>query len=387
MQTKKLYDLDSHLFSFDALVLDIRPRGEHFAAILDQTAFFPEGGGQYGDRGTLAEAAVLDTVEESGEILHILDREIPVGSTVHGELDRVDRMRKMQNHSGEHIVSGLMHSLYGLENVGFHLGRDDVTIDFKGDLTRADLDRVEDLANRAVWENVAIIAEYPAPDLLPTLSYRSKINLTENVRIVTVPGYDVCACCAPHVARTGEIGIIKLLDFARYKGGVRIHMLCGADALRDYREKYTHVAAISGALAVKQKEVFPGVQKLLEERADIARRLTAAQIAYARVKADTVAPVDGNILLFDSMDTPAMREFVNLALDRCGKIAGVFSGDDTAGYRFVLGSRTVDLRAASKAITDALGGRGGGSPGMIQGSVTAGRERILAYFAKEGFTE
>lgn len=382
MITEKLYDLDSHLFSFDAAVLEVRPHGDRFAAILDRTAFFPEGGGQYGDRGTLADTQVLDTIEENGEILHILDREIPAGSAVHGEIDRADRMRKMQNHSGEHIVSGLLHSLYGLENVGFHLGRDDVTLDFKGELTRADLDRVEDLANRAVWENIEVLAEYPSPEKLANLSYRSKLELTENVRIVTISGYDVCACCAPHVARTGEIGLIKLADFARYKGGVRIHLRCGIDALADYREKYTHAAAISGALAVPQGEISDGVQRLLDEKAEIARKLSAAQIAYARVKAKIALPEGGNILLFDDMDVSAMREFVNLALEREGfaGIAGVFAGEDGSGYRFVMGSKAVDLRAASKAITGALGGRGGGSPGMIQGSLSASKAQITAYF-------
>ena len=386
MKTTKLYDLDSHLFNFDAVLLEIRLHGEHFAAILDRTAFFPEGGGQYGDRGTLGDARVLDTLEEGGEILHILDREIPLGA-VHGELDAADRMRKMQNHSGEHIVSGLIHRLYGLDNVGFHLGHDDVTVDFKGELTRADLDRVEDLANRAVWENIEVRTEYPSPERLASLSYRSKLDLTENVRIVTVPGYDVCACCAPHVARTGEIGLIKLADFARYKGGVRIHLRCGVDALADYREKYVQAASVSGALAVPQGEIADGVRRLLDEKAELSRKLSAAQIESAKVKAKTANPAGGNLLLFDEMDAPAMREFVNLALERAEVtgIAGVFAGDDAVGYRFVLGSRSVDLRAAAKAITAALGGRGGGSPGMIQGSLTAGKEQILTYFASEGF--
>lgn len=383
MKTKKLYDLDSHLFTFEGTVLSGEPRGERFAVILDQTAFFPEGGGQYGDKGTLGDAQVLDTLEEGGEILHILDRPLAAGAQVHGQIDTGERMRKMQNHSGEHIVSGLFHTLYGLENVGFHLGTDDVTIDLNGELTREDLNRVEELANRAIYENIEIRAEYPDPQVLAALSYRSKLELTENVRIVTIPGYDVCACCAPHVSRTGEIGMIKLLDFARYKGGVRIHMRCGIDALRDYREKYESVASISNALAVKQNEVPSGVKRLLDEKAELARKLSAMSLTHARAKAEQFESVDGNYILFDEMDTAAMREFVNLAVPKCGGIVGVFAGDDASGYRFILGSRNVDLKAKSKEITSALCGRGGGSSSMIQGSVSANQKQILAYFGGE----
>ncbi len=384
MKTKKLYDLDSHLFTFEGAVLSEEPRGERFAVILDQTAFFPEGGGQYGDKGTLGDAQVLDTIEEGGEILHILDRSVGVGTRLSGQIDAAERMRKMQNHSGEHIVSGLFHSLYGLENVGFHLGTDDVTIDLNGELTREDLNRVEELTNRAIYENIEIIAEYPDPKVLAGLFYRSKLELTENVRIVTIPGYDVCACCAPHVSRTGEIGMIKLLDFARYKRGVRIHMLCGVDALRDYREKYENVASISNALAMKQHEVASGVRRLLDEKAELSRKLSALSLTYARAKAEGMDSVEGNSILFDEMDAAAMREFVNLAVEKCGGIVGVFAGDDSSGYRFILGSKNVDLKAKSKEITAALDGRGGGSKSMIQGSVAASRDRILDYFKKEG---
>ncbi|MGM9681096.1 MAG: alanyl-tRNA editing protein [Eubacteriales bacterium] len=378
--TEKLYDTDSHLFAFDCTVVSCEKEGERYAVRTDRTAFFPEEGGQYGDRGTLGDAAVLDTRLISGDIVHLTDRPLCVGETVCGKIDADDRMRKMQNHSGEHIISGLFHRLYGLNNVGFHLGRDDVTVDLDGELSRADLDRVEKLANRAVYENVEILAEYPSPDRLATMDYRSKLDLTENVRIVTIPGYDVCACCAPHVSRTGEIGIIKLLDFARYKGGIRIHMLCGADALRDYREKYRNTAEISTALKVKQYEVAEGVRRILDEKAELSRKLAATELSYARAKAESIPPTDGNVILFDDMDTAAMREFVNQTLPKCRGAVGVFSGDDRAGYRFILGSGRVDLKAKVKDLTAALGGRGGGSCAMIQGSVGADRETILKYF-------
>ena len=257
--TKKLYDADSHLFEFDAAVLSCTPVKDRYAVTLDQTAFFPEGGGQYADTGKLDAARVLDVQEENGGIVHYTDRPLDVGAAVHGTLETEQRFRRMQNHSGEHIVSGLVHTLFGLDNVGFHLGDDDMTVDYNGTLTRDDLDRVETMANQVVARNIPILTQYPDPQILPTLQYRSKLELTENVRIVTIGDVDCCACCAPHVAFTGEIGVIKILDFERYKGGVRCHMLCGETALEDYRDKYRNVQSVSLALCVPQNETAQGV--------------------------------------------------------------------------------------------------------------------------------
>lgn len=378
--TQKLYYQDPYIFQFNATVLSCIPAGGQWLIRLDQTAFFPEEGGQYADTGLLNEVVVADAQEKDGIILHVTTAPLEVGQSVVGRVDIPQRLRKMQNHSGEHIVSGLFHSLYGLTNVGFHLGHDDVTIDLNGEVTRADLCRVEALANEAIWKDLPIRAEFPSPEVLATLDYRSKLELTENVRIVTIPGYDVCACCAPHVATTGQVGMIKLLDFARYKGGVRIHMLCGADALADYHNRYLSTAAISAKLTAPQNEVVDAVERLHAELQEKKQQIARLQLALADEIGHGVAEGDTPILFFeDRLDLPARRALVNGAVEK-RPLAALFAGDDQKGYSFLMGSKSIDLRPFAKAMTATLGGKGGGSATMVQGTLTATRAEIEEYF-------
>ena len=380
--TQKLYYQDPYIFQFTATVLSCAPKGEQWLIRLDQTAFFPEEGGQYADTGFLNEVAVVDAQEKDGIILHVTTAPLEVGQSVVGRVDIPQRLRKMQNHSGEHIVSGLFHSLYGLTNVGFHLGHDDVTIDLSGEVTREDLYRVEALANEAIWKDLPIRAEFPSPEELADLDYRSKLELTENVRIVTVPGYDICACCAPHVATTGQIGMIKLLDFARYKGGVRIHMLCGVDALADYHNRYLATAAISAKLTAPQSEVVDAVERLHAELQEKKQQIARLQLALADEIGCGIAKGDTPILFFeDRLDIPARRALVNSAAEK-RPLAALFAGDDQKGYSFLMGSKSIDLRPFVKTMTATLGGKGGGSATMMQGTLTATRAEIEEYLLK-----
>lgn len=378
--TEKLYYQNPYTFSFTATVLSCEAVGKRWLVELDQTAFFPEEGGQYADTGVLDGIPVLDVKEKNGIIEHTLSAPLPIGQVIHGRVNEAERLRKMQNHTGEHIVSGLFHSLYGLTNVGFHLGHDDVTIDLNGELTREDLFRVEYLANEAIWKNLPVRAEFPSPDALKTMEYRSKLELTENVRIVTIPGYDVCACCAPHVAYTGEVGQIKLLDFARYKGGVRIHMLCGMDAFADYHRRYMATAAISAKLTAPQTEVAEAVERLAAELQEKKQQIAKLQLALAEELLKVLPTSDAPILFFENrLDTPARRVLINGAVEKC-PLAALFAGDDHQGYSFLIGSQTMDLRTLSKAMTYALGGKGGGSATMVQGTLAASRQAIENYF-------
>lgn len=378
--TDRLYYTDSHIDSFSALVLSCSPAGNGFAAVLDRTAFFPEGGGQPGDVGTLGGAEVFDTREEGGEVVHYLRSPLAPGSTVQGRLDRGIRFRRMQNHSGEHIVSGLIYREYGFSNVGFHMGEDDVTVDFNGELGRAELDHIETLANIAVCENRRVRAWFPDPSSLSRIKYRSKLDLSENVRLVRIEGYDTCACCAPHVKRTGEIGLIKLLDFARHRGGVRVHMLCGLDALEHYRMCYGNNASVSALLSAKQSETPDFVRKTLDELERSRRAFTELKRDILKEKIASLGAVEGNLCLFeDGLDGVGLRELVNAGMDKCGGVCAAFSADG-GRLRYVIGSRTADLRKHAAAINRALSGAGGGSPGMIQGSASASREEIKAFF-------
>ena len=377
MNTEKLYYIDSHLFDFEATVLDCRETETGWAVLLDKTAFFPEGGGQPADTGFIDSIPVTDVQEQGGEILHFCGQALPVGDHLAGRVEREQRLVRMQNHSGEHIVSGLAHRLYGCENVGFHMGEDCMTIDFDRELSWQQLMEVETLANKAVRDNLPVLCSFPEGEALEKLEYRSKLELTENVRIVEIPGIDRCACCAPHVERTGEIGLIKIMEAERHRGGVRLSLCCGMLALKDYRVKQENIAAISQALSAKRHETAGAVSRLLAEQQKGKERIAALSMELARLKAERCPDTEGNLVVFDNvLDEVALRELVNLLMEKCGGIAAAFSGSDEAGYRYIMGSRHVDLRRCAKEINRLIDGRGGGKPQMIQGSAAASAEQI-----------
>ena len=377
--TEKLYYQDSHLFTFDALVLDCREEKKGYSVVLDRTAFFPEGGGQLADTGTLGAARVTNVHERGGEIRHYTDAPLTVGSRAEGRVDAEQRLRRMQNHSGEHILSGLTHAACGYDNVGFHMGAECMIIDFSGELTREQLTELETRANEIVRANLPLHIWFPDAEELKTLDYRSKLELTENVRIVEIPGVDRCACCAPHVARTGEVGVIKILDAQRHRGGVRVSVVCGMDAQEDYRARQDSVTEISRALSAKRGEVGEAVRRILREQQAMKERSDALSLVLIRCMAEAEAATDGNILIFsDVLGEIAQRELVNLLTPKAGGFAAAFCGGDGAGWRYVIGSRRVNLRAASKTINALIDGRGGGAPEMVQGSARAKRAGIEA---------
>ncbi len=381
METRKLYYENAFTREFDGIITACEPRKTGgFAVALDRTAFNPEGGGQTGDTGRLGNIPVLDTHEREGLIWHYTDEPIPVGTTVRGILDWDERFRKMQNHTAEHIVSGLVHAKYGYENVGFHLGEDGCTLDFDGELTRAEIDDMERSANAVVWENRPVYARFPAAEELKTITYRSKLDLTENVRLVAVEGIDVCACCAPHVERTGQIGVVKLLDFMRHRGGVRIWLKAGSDALRDYRARYEATAAVSGLLNLPQGEIVPGTEKLLAQRDALKAELSAQRRKIIEAQAAAIEPTEGSLLLFADGEDAELRLLVNAGMEKCGGVCGAFAGTD-GEFRFVMGSRTRDMRAFAKDIREPLAARGGGQERMISGRCAADRKTLEAFFA------
>ena len=372
--TEKLYYIDSHMKTFTATVTSCEKDGGLYLVTLDRTAFFPEGGGQLGDSGNIGDALVFDTHEKDGRILHYVNRPLDTGHTYGCVVDWEKRFRRMQNHSGEHIVSGLVHKKYGYNNVGFHMGSDVVTIDFDGELTREQLSEIEREANYAVAANYKVTATFPSEETLKTLEYRSKLELTENVRIVEIENVDVCACCAPHVSSTAEVGTVRILSSERRRRGgegVRITMLCGLDAYDNEVIISENNTEISVLLSAKRNETADAVRRLMGENEKLKTRCAELCGALAKMKADAVAPTEGNICLFDSvLDEPSLRALVNECVKKCSGIAAVFSGSDEGGYRYIIGSRSVDLRKAAKSINDGISGRGGGSSEMIQGSCT-----------------
>lgn len=382
--TEKLYDRDAYATSFSARVLSCDETDGGFAVVLDRTAFFPEEGGQDGDVGRLGAVRVCATAIKDGVIVHLTDGALPVGETVDGEIDWAARYDRMQNHSAEHIVSGLVHRLYGLDNVGFHLGAEETTVDFSGVLDRAQLDEVEDLANRAIWENIAIDARYPSRDELAAMTYRAKKAIDGAVRIVTIPGYDACACCAPHVARTGEIGLVKLLDFIHYKGGVRVRLLAGGRALRDYRLKFRETAAVSRLCSVKQEECGEAVARLLAELDGRKAEVAALSRELSAGRAAALVPGENGVILhFEGLfdDEPSLRRVALDAAERTPKCAAVFRADGQGGYRFYIAAKHYPLRETAAAMRASLAARGGGTDELISGRVAADEKAIREFFS------
>ena len=379
--TEKLYYKDAYLAEFTATVLACETAENGYRIVLDKTAFFPEEGGQYSDRGYIESARVSDVREESGVIYHLADSPVTVGETVTCKIDFDERYEKMQCHTAEHILSGLIHTHFGLDNVGFHLGADYVTMDVSGVLERPDLDRIEDLANAVVFANVAVTSEFPTPDELPAMNYRAKLDLTENVRIVRIGEFDACACCAPHVARSGECGLIKILDFQKLRGGIRMFITAGRRALAYFRAMFTAAGEISQLLSVPKEEIADGVSKLAEALAKERADFKTYRLSSAKARAAAIEPTSGNLVLhFADLEGEELRVLASEAMSSVDGILVALGGNDGA-YKYVIVSNTTDLRAASRDINAALGGRGGGSPTMIQGSFTASLEKIKEYFS------
>lgn len=379
MLTEKLYYEDAYIKEFDASVLACEFTGNSYRIILDRTAFFPEGGGQKADSGFIGTARVTDVRETDGEIVHFSDKELCVGQKYKCKIDWDIRFSRMQNHSGEHIVSGIVHSMFGYDNVGFHMEDDCLTVDFNGELNRAQLDTVEDKANSVVFSDKKINCRFVGGDELEKLDYRSKLDLKENVRLVEIDGVDLCACCAPHVNATGEIGIVKILDFMRHRGGVRITLKCGDIALADYRGKYESVYDISVLLSAKQDDVSAAVKRLADELESVRHEFYAFKIALARNAVNSAVKVGNwSYIIGDCYDADMMREAVNIQLKNGGMYA-VFSGNDTDGYSYVIGSSDCDLKKIASEINNALNGRGGGKGTMVQGKVNVSQKQIEDY--------
>ena len=389
--TEQLYYQDSYIKDFEAVVLSCIPNGNHFEAVLDRTAFFPEGGGQCADTGVLhienRKIKVFDVQERNGEIIHFIDEEILPGQTVIGELEFQERFSKMQQHTGEHIISGIVHRRFGYENVGFHLGKEEVTMDYDGPLTGEELRSIEYEANQVVAENREIRAYFPGTEELEKIPYRSKKELQGKIRIVEIQDCDICACCAPHVKTTGNVGLIKITNAIRYKGGMRLWIACGMRALEDYNQKESSVVQISNMLSAKQQEVTDAVKRLTEEIQQLKEKAAKMQerLVMGYLESEKVVLKENpnaNLLLFEKeLDAMAMRNFVNAGMELTKGVCGAFVGDEKQGFRYVLGS-SGDIREIGKKLNAAFQGKGGGKPPMIQGSLVGEEEKIREFLEK-----
>lgn len=383
----KLYYDSAYIKEFEAQVLSCQEGKKGWEITLSATAFYPEGGGQPADTGLLGNVRVTDVHEKGSQVVHYTDGPLPVGEMVRGVIDWDRRFQHMQEHSGEHLVSGLIHQRFGYDNVGFHMGTDEVTIDFNGVLEWGDLMAIEEKANGMIWENLEISAVYPEKDELDAMEYRSKKELTGAVRIVSIPGGDVCACCGTHVERTGEIGLVKFLSMIHYKGGVRISLLCGKRAVEDYERKRDQVQKISVLLSARPGEISRAVEKLKDEEAKLQEKLVAAYDKLIASEVRDIKEGDGDIFILEpDFEAIQLRHLVNRLLEeKKGRTVLALGGAAEGSFLYVLGSRDGDMRRLSRELNGLLNGRGGGSAQMAQGTFFATKDQLQAILKEKGF--
>ena len=379
METEKLYYADAFLTEFDATVLECEPRKDAYLVTLNRTAFYPEGGGQPADTGILGGANVLDVHERGGAIIHMCDAPLNVGENVRGQIDWARRFDHMQQHSGEHIISGILCEMFECDNVGFHLGADTVTIDYNAVIPWEAALEAEARANAVIWENREAEITWPSPEELETMSYRSKKALSGDVRIVTFPEADRCACCGTHVRRAGQVGLVKVLSCQKFREGVRIEILCGKRAVDYLSAVFEQDKAVGQRLSVKPTETLSAVERLEAELSAVKEQSAALETelfeAIARERAG-----QGDVLLFRAPQRPdSVRRLADMVARECGGLAAAFAGEDGAGYVYAL-VRADGNAIAVKEMNAALRGRGGGRGGFAQGSVQASRADIEAFF-------
>ena len=368
--TERLFEKDAYCRNFDATVVSCEEKDGFFFVVLDKTAFFPEGGGQAPDKGTINGINVLDVQEKDGIVYHKTAEYFEKGEKVNCELDWELRFERMQSHAGEHIVSGVVHSLFGYDNVGFHMSEKTMTVDFSGPLTAEDIARVEFESNKAIYKNAPITASYPTKEELINTEYRSKIEPRDGIRLITIGGVDCCACCAPHPAFTGEIGIIKIIDFCPHKGGTRIEMVAGINAFLDYSALHTSVKAVMNLLSAKRDSIAVSVEKLQEtannlkyENSKISKKLALASLNPVTVNGCAYS-------INENMSYDDLRECTNNLIDNGTRKCILLSKTDNDNYIYVISSAENDVRALVSALNSAFSGKGGGKDNYAQGKVT-----------------
>lgn len=380
--TDKLYEIDSYAQTFTATVTACTPVAGGFAVVLDRTAFFPEGGGQPFDTGRLGNARVL-AVHTDGEIItHTTDAPLPVGAAVEGVLDWDRRLDAMQQHTGEHILSGTLHRLYGAENVGFHIGTPYVRMDTSIPLTAEQLAEAEAQANAAVRADTPVRCYVPDPDTLAHTEYRSKKELEGPVRLVEAGG-DRCACCGTHLARTGEVGLIKIVSSQHYKGGMRLAVACGQRAYDAVATGWADAEAAGRRLSAPVGSLEAAVTRLQGGEAQLKQRLADLQNALATACAAAAKPGVPCTLWAAGADGDGLRRIALAVAAETGAVCCALAPGGQ-GLAYALAAAPAgDVRSLCKALNQAFDGRGGGKPAFCQGSLARGSEAEIRAFLTE----
>ena len=385
MGTRKLYYEDCHIKTFTAIVTDCRRTEKGYEITLDATAFYPEGGGQACDLGTLGESRVLFVREAGEEVIHLCDRALSVGETVEGSIDWARRFDLMQQHTGEHIVSGIIHKYYGYHNTGFHVGEHVMEVDFSGPIPADMLAKIEQEANAAVWANLSVHCWYPSPEELPSVKYRTKRELPWPVRIVQVGDVDSCACCGVHVKYTGEVGVIKILSCVKFHGGIRLEMVCGQRAYDWYCKIFEENRQVSQAFSAKITETGEAARKMNAQLAAEKFRASGLEKQLMQRISAEYAEKNAPVLRFETgLSGGSLRELALLIAQSCGHTAAVLSESD-GGFEVCLASPGQNIKSLGAAMSRELDGRGGGKPGFFQGRLRCTGEKARAFFKEQGF--
>ena len=374
-ETRELFNEDAYLKEFDAKVLYCETDKKGYALILDQTAFYPEGGGQPYDQGRLNDVFVKEVHRKDGVIIHYTDTPLETGSIVHGVIDFERRFDLMQQHSGEHVFSGLVHKYFGYDNIGFHLGEEEVVLDFSGPLDSEQVKFLEEKTNEAFQKNTAVKVSYPSREELDVLDYRSKKELNGKIRIVSIEDCDTCACCGTHVKQIGEVTLAKVLSLNNKRGNARIAVLFGKRAVIYIMKVMEEADQISVALSKNPTQIYDGVKHLQEEYFNKCQQLNLLYTNYFEKKYEESKNCDLYVTFEEGCSMDTLRHFADRMSDKAKVTAGLLKKSESE-YQYVIFSKSVNVREKAKAFNEALGGKGGGDVTMVQGFVHAGKEAI-----------
>lgn len=375
----RLYQKDAYIKSFSATVLSCEKEKNGWEITLDQSAFYPEGGGQPCDFGTIATANVLSVYEKNDIVIHLCDSPLPVGETIHAEIDFARRFDFMQQHSGEHIVSGIAHSLFGCQNTGFHLGSDVMEVDFDVFLSEENILQIESLANEYIWQNKTQQTITPTAQQLSQIPYRSKKELSGQVRIVIFPDADSCACCGTHVAAAGEIGPIKILSHQKFRQGTRLQMVCGKRALSVLNTAWNENRKVSCLLSVKQHLTSSATEKVLQERAFLQEEIHTLESAQYEEIARKYQNAEKAIHFHCALPPAKLRHLADAITKQTSGAVFCFAGDNLTGYHYAIAKTDGDLSVIQKEFSAQFGAKGGGKPNFVQGTIHAEKDSIMQF--------
>ena len=392
MSTIKLYDNLPYETEFTAKIIKISSFDKEkklYELVLDKTLFFPEAGGQSCDKGninienstTIVERVFIDNEDV---ITHIIHSEIPLQlenlakAEIYGKIDWIHRFSNMQQHSAEHIFSGIVHRKYGFENVGFHLSDNNVTMDYSGYLTPEQVAEIEFETNKVIAQNISISCYYPNENELNNINYRCKSELSGDIRIVEIKGIDICACCCPHVKQTGEIGLMKVISSIRYKGGTRLSILCGFRALEYFNSLYAQMGELKSLLSAEQSEVVNTVTLLRNDKDELKNKLIEVSKNLLISEIDNLPAGSPALIFADEINPKSQREALNYLISKRNNYCGILVGNDKKGYSYLIGSNNLDSVLVQAKLKEGLNAKGGGKKEMIQGFIEASKNEIEA---------